>query len=277
MVEPLKNIRLYADTHAIEVANFSVNLGLAIDHADLRRFNEKSDELRELFPAMNSAEVLQISLGSAPNAAFRTPSPMPIQDLTFFASDGRPVWKGTFGENKVLVSCRKYTKWEKIWPEAKSRLDLLLGCIDPYKPVFSVDYSVTDTFSALKTEEVLLAPNIFKENRFVPTQILKNTDPRWDFSQGWFEDLQAQDQVLIRVECKSGIQNDQVLTSISNVHSQRFGAGLGAGELVKMPSTGGSRADMIFDSFHDRNKDFLKSVLVDDLLVRMRLKEAGNV
>lgn len=272
MANKLDNIRLFSDTHAIEVANFGVNLGLAIDNADVRRFDESMAKLRELFPAIDSPEVFQFAVGNAPPGQFRAPPPVPVRKLVYFANDGQPVWEGFFGENRILVSCRRYTGWEEVWPEAKVRMDALLGCIDQYKPIQSVDYSVTDTFSATKAEEALIAPNIFKPNNFVSAQILGTGDPRWDFSQGWFDNLQDNDQVLVRVESRSGIQNDLVVTSISNLHSQRFGAVNGVGELLQTGQNG-SRADQIFDDFHDRNKDLLRSLLVDELLIRMRLKE----
>lgn len=277
MAGHIDKINLYAQSHAIEVANFVVNLGLAIDHADVRRFDERTDVLQRLFPAINSPDMFQIALGGPPPGNLRPPPPVPVKELTFFSNYGKPEWVGSFGESRVVVSCRKYTKWEEIWPSAKARLDALLQCIDPYKPVHSVDYSVTDTFSAMKSDAVLISPNIFKENNFVAKQILDSTDPRWDFSQGWFDNLDDNDQILVRIDGRSGVQNDLVVASIGNLHSQRFGTGIGVGELLVAKDDEASRADHIFDSFHDKNKDLLKSLLVDDLLVRMRLKEKNDV
>lgn len=273
MAEHVEKINLYAKSHAIEVANFVVNLGLAIDHADVRRFDERVETLRTLFPAINSPEMFHIAFGGPVPGNAKPPAPVPVKELTFFSNDGRPEWVGSFGENRVVVSCRKYTKWEEVWPSAKARLDALLGCIDEYKPVHSVDYSVTDTFSSAKSDAALISPNIFKENDFIAKHILGSVDPRWDFSQGWFDNPDDRDQILVRVDGRSGVQNDLVVASIGNLHSQRFGTGIGVGELLSSENGGASKADQIFDSFHDKNKELLKSLLVDQLLVRMRLKD----
>jgi hypothetical protein len=50
MVANVEKISLYAEAHAIEVANFVVNLGLPIDHADIRRFDEKVEALQDSVP-----------------------------------------------------------------------------------------------------------------------------------------------------------------------------------------------------------------------------------
>lgn len=271
MVANVEKISLYAEAHAIEVANFVVNLGLPIDHADIRRFDKKVEALKDLFPAISSPEVLQIDFGDPTRNPL--PPPAPAKELALFSNDGKKEWVGAFGGAQVLVSCRKYTRWEEIWPSAKDRLDILLGCIDPYKPVHSVDYSVTDTFSAKKAADVLAPPDIFRKNGFIAKRILTARDPRWDFNQGWFDNPEDRDQILIRVDGRSGIQNDLVVASIGNLHSQRFGSGIDIGGLRAAGKDGSLRADRIFDDFHGKNKDLMRSLLVDELLVRMRLKE----
>jgi len=286
MAEGVENIKLFAEAHAIEVANFVVNLGLPIDFADMRLFDEKvkGDGLYELFPAINignlqvfglNSDEFQIDFGKpAPNWLSRL-QPSLIEELTFeltsFSNDGKLEWAGSFGENRVLVSCRKYTKWEEVWSSAKARLYALLDCIDPYKPVRSVDYSVTDTFSAKKDDEILNSPKLFKKNNFIAKHILNICDPRWDFSQGWFENDTDNNQLLIRVDGQSAIHNNLVIASISNLHSQRFGKGIGVGELTKTEDGEKSKADWIFEDLHDKNKDLIRDLLTKDLLERMGL------
>ena len=270
MTEHIDKIDLFAGNHAIEVVNFVVNLLIPIDQADVRRFDEKDEELRKLFPAINSPEGVQIEFGGPVLRQSR--SPVPVKELTFFSSDGKPEWVGWFGESRIVVSCRKYTKWEKVWPDVKLRLDELLRCIDPYKPVYSVDYSITDTFSA-KSDKALIARNIFKPNKFIADHILKLPDPRWDFSQGWFDNPHDSDQILVRVDSRSGIENKRVVASIDNLHSQRFKNNISVKDLISANDRKQYKIDHIFDKFHDKNKDLLKTLLADKLLSRMGLKE----
>ena len=112
MVANVEKISLYAEAHAIEVANFVVNLGLSIDHADIRRFDEKVEALQDLFPAISSPEVLQIDFGDPTRNPL--PPPAPAKELALFSNDGKKEWVGAFGGAQVLVSCRKYTRWEEI-------------------------------------------------------------------------------------------------------------------------------------------------------------------
>ncbi|KAA0909532.1 TIGR04255 family protein [Aquicoccus porphyridii] len=271
MVENIEKIRLYAETHAIEVANFVVNLALPIDRADERRFEEHIGDVKKIFPAINTGEIFQFALGGPPPSNVKLPEPVPTRELTFFGNDGKPQWTGSFGESRVIVSCRRYTGWDDVWPDAKARLETLLGCLDQYKPVRSIEYSVTDTFNADKADDVLIPPNMFQDNDLVPRHILQLKDPRWDFNQGWFQAIDDEDQVLVRIEGRSAIQNNLVVASIGNLHSQRFGRQVSVGDAYD-PNGAESVLSQTFDSFHDKNKELLRSTLTDDLQTRMGLK-----
>ncbi|MCY3674442.1 MAG: hypothetical protein OXH65_05610 [Paracoccaceae bacterium] len=262
-------IQLYAEQHAIEVANFVINLSVPIDHADVRRFDEQQSRIKEQFPAISSPEVFEIAIGNhLPPPSL--PQPVPVKYLNYFGNDGKPQWSGSFGDNRIIVSCRKYTKWEEVWPQGKQKLEILLECIDSYKQIHSVEYSVTDTFRAKKSNQILIPPKIFKENTFIASHILELMDPRWDFSQGWFDNLEDPDQVLVRLDGRSWIENEWVLASINNLHSHRFSQ-LDVRDLLS--GEGQSKYENIFSVFHDRNKDLLKDLLVDGLLLKMGLKD----
>ncbi len=270
----IEKINLFANKHAIEVVNFVICLSTPIDSSDLRRFAEIMDSLKKWFPAINDLATLQIEIPSGLHTN-SLPPPLPVKEMAYFASDGTRQWIGEFGVNQIMVSCRQYSTWNQIWPEAKNRLDALLACIDPYKTVRSVDYSVTDTFNAKRSDEALTALNLFKPVPLIPKHLLDYHDPRWDISQGWFEQSSEGDQVLVRFDAKSGIHNDSVLASISNLHSVRF----------KMPATvnelGASESQVnmesIFSDLHDKNKMLIRKILSDDLLSRMHLKDDINV
>jgi len=270
MDENIKYIGLFAESNAIEVANFCVYLDSPIDHADIRRFDE-SREIKDLYPAINSPDMLQIRIGNQRQGS-SSPPPVPVKQLNHYRPDGKPDWTGSFGENRILVSCHFYDSWESVWLDAKKRLDLLLGCVDQYKNIFSIDYSVTDTFSARRADESLVPSNLFKDNEFIAKYILKSKDNRWDFSQGWFENPTTQDQVLMRIEGQGGIENDVVIASIVNLYSQRPGTKVAVKDLLDSVD-GNSILDQVFEQFHDQNKRLLRQLLVDGLLDRMGLGE----
>ncbi|MCY3985136.1 MAG: hypothetical protein OXD29_04975 [Roseovarius sp.] len=53
MTGNLDKIRLFADTHAIEAANFTVIPGFPIDRADIERFTERLNCVKAAFPAVS--------------------------------------------------------------------------------------------------------------------------------------------------------------------------------------------------------------------------------
>jgi len=79
MVPDLTNIHLFADTHAVEVMSFSVILGVSIDHADIRRFDDEIENVKEVFPSITSPDMIQIAIG--PSEQNPPPPPVPVKDL----------------------------------------------------------------------------------------------------------------------------------------------------------------------------------------------------
>ena len=148
----------------------------------MARFDAKMEEIKNYFPSVERTSGLQIQFGKGSGR----PPPLPWQ-LTEYSRNGEPLWTGEFGNDLMVVSSRAYVKRDDIWPAAKDRLDALLDCVDEYKPVRSIDYSVTDAFSAKTAAGALVCSNFFVENQHLPTRLLEYEDPRWDISQGWFE------------------------------------------------------------------------------------------
>lgn len=276
MPELLDKISLYAGRHAIEVVNFTISLAAPIDEADMRRFEENKQSVAEIFPAISSPEVLQIPL--SPGLPTSPPPKItPPKMLSLFGGDGKLAWNGQFGDNLIAVSCHAYTRWDEIWPLAKKRLACLAGLVDPKKPVWAVDYSVTDTFSAKSKDNVLLSSRVFKDTPLIPSRFKNYEDPRWDFSYGWFEETSEHETVLKRIDGRSVIQGPRTVVRIVNAYSYRP-----SGQNVPMPlhallKSGkwdvNGQLDRIFNMFHDSNKSFLMAILEHGLLVRMGLEE----
>jgi len=268
----LDQIELYAGNHAIEVANYSITLTNPIDQADIRRFDERLSLIKEYFPAISTPNTIQVEVGGRP-PHINPPSLVSSKDLTLFGGDGKPVWTAHFGHLNVVVSCRQYTRWNEIWPEAKKRLELLLSLVDQYKMIQAIDYSVTDTFRALTETGALCSRNLFRQTPYIPSFLLEYDDPRWDISQGWFVRRPPLGQVLVRLDSRAFTQGPYTSVSIANIHSRRSEPYLTLREVLDSDASYRVMEDT-FEKFHDWNKSVLKSVLVHELQSRMGLINA---
>lgn len=265
---PTDNIELFSDRHAIEVEQFTIVFRSPLDSGDDGRFQEALPKLKELFAAIDEPHFVQFIVGDQP-----PPQQPVLKTLTEFSRDGKPTWTGQFGENAVSIASRKYSSWNDIWPEVIKRLSLLIECVDPFKFVTSIEYSVTDS---LKEKIVpdrqmsLLSENIFKTGSWVPGSFSNYKDPRWDFSAGAFISGDQKSEILERLEARSGIAGDYIVASITNTFSMRFRQASRVKEIF--PDGGlGEEVTGVFNRFHDDNKNTISSILVDDLLRRMGL------
>ena len=262
------SIMLFGRDHGIESEQFTLVFRSPLDAADEGRFEEKKTDIEEHFRAIDEPNVFQVVMGNDK----QPPKPV-IKLLNDFGRNGKPEWSAQFGENAVSVSSMQYTKWEEVWPSVRERLNLLLSCVDPFKVVASIDYKVTDTLIEkvrTDTEMNLLSRNILRAGEWVPGSLLSYGDPRWDFSGGVFRDASETSEVLERVEARSFLNGDSVVTSISNTFSLRLKAPVRLKEYFQESSVDG-RVTEVFEDFHDKNKVTIRSILTDALLDRMGL------
>ena len=212
----LQKINLHGESHAIEVANFAITFTGAFDAEDAKRFSDKEVELMKFFPHISKSENVKLTVPAknVDEIASQTST-----NLSYFAynENDESDWIGFFGNSQLAISCRKYTKWKYVWKDAKERLEAFLECIAPDKTVSAINYSVTDTFNAKRSDGILIPSIIFRKNEYIALHIANGTDPRWDFSEGWYESMTEDDHVLVRLEAKSGISEDKVITSINNM------------------------------------------------------------
>ena len=273
MAGKLDSIQLYGGEHAIEEVRFVIVLAAPLDRADMARFTESQPEVSKLFPSINHASNVEMpvsSMGPIPSQQVEFVHPF---DLCLFGGDGKPIWTGQFGGNTVAVSCRAYTRWTEVWPEAERRLTSLARLVDSYKPVRAIDYWVTDTFHADAEGQVLLASQLFQKTPYVPGQLNAYKDPRWDFSQAWFEQVEKFGTVLKRISGRGAVQGRQVVVSIDNTFSHRPTQPLiKLGTLLdKKRTSRASKLAQTFNLFHDMNKELLQQLLNKQLLTRMGL------
>ena len=263
----------FGESHAIEIVNFIISFAAPIDASDHARFGEQQDRILELFPSIEALAGVHIQFTAnfpQGNIASGQPPTTP-KVLTEFARNGSPCWTATFGENnQIVVSSRAYNGWENVWPEAKTRLEALLACVDPYKPVRSVEHSVTDTFSSPTERKALVCRNFFVENPHLPAHLLTYDDPRWDISHGWFDEFEGGNQRLVRFDARGVLQNHLTVFSVSNLNALRPDKFRPLREYLTNSS---SELEETFSNFHEANKDFLRKILNKRLLKKMKLVE----
>jgi len=262
------SIMLYGKNHGIESEQFTLVFRSPLDSADEGRFEEKRANIEDHFRAIDEPNVFQVVMGNETQ-----PAKPVIKILNDFGRNGKPEWSAQFGENAVSVSSMQYTNWEEVWPTVKERLNLLLSCVDPFKFLASIDYKVTDTLIEKvrpNTEMNLLSRNILRAGDWVPRSLLSYDDPRWDFSAGVFRDATTTSEVLERVEARSFLNGDSIVTSISNTFSLRLKTPVRLKDYFEGNSVDGCVTE-VFEDFHDKNKVTIRSILTDQLLGRMGL------
>ena len=266
------NIELHSNDHAIEVVNFAIVFRSPLDSSDEARLEENLSALKSLFAAIDKPDFFQFVVGEQPAENHAKPVMYKFND---FSRDGKPEWSAQFGDNAVAVSCKKYTNWQAVWPDARGRLTELLKCVDPFKPIASIEYSVTDSLSEVlhqdNTPQQLLCSNIFRPGSWVPQNLVEHSDPRWDFQAGKFRQDPTGSEILERIEARSVLAGQRIVTSVTNSLSHKYRNVPRLKEIL--PSGSEDNAlEQVFVAFHDANKETIKSILTEELTSKMGLQ-----
>lgn len=267
------NVYLRAGEHAIESVSFSLAFGEPLTRVEFTQFSENEEKIGPEFTFIKPMDRVTFQIQNMqPSARHEKEG----KELTEFSKSGEQLWSANFFENIVSVTCHKYTRWKEISPIAFRRLRLLLECVDPKKEVTALDFSVKDAFASKFQEQPLIPSVIFRAGgAYVSSQILESEDARWDIQQGWFEPLVETAKKLTRLDCKSVLRNEDCITTIENVVSMRHDHPRKT--LSEYLDNGGDLSlEKLFEKFHSDNKEILRELLVDELLVKMKLKEENG-
>jgi hypothetical protein len=102
----------------------------------------------------------------------------------------------------------------------------------------------------------------------LPAHLLNYDDPRWDVSNGWFDDFEGSNQKLVRFDARGFLQNELTVFSVSNLNAFRPDRLRPLREYLDNDT---KQLETPFSNFHEANKEFLRKILNKELLEKMGL------
>lgn len=259
-------IKLFSNQHAIELVAFTVTFIEPITTADIKRFDENSEELQSIFPSINVMNGIRVNFDRGEPQQLERASN--ARELADFARDGKKEWGAEFIDRQITLTCFKYSTWTEVRDAALIRLKALLKCVDEKKTISAIDLAFVDTFvSDISGDAYPIPKSFFRiDSEYVPKSIWDVEDARWDIKQGWFRDVGPDNECLVRLDVQASIRNREVVMNVQNIHSSRP-----KHTNMSVEQSFGSLSD-IYDTFHGYNLNILRSLIRDDLLERMGLQ-----
>ncbi len=254
------------EDHAIESVKFSVVFSSGILAQSILAVEQSHDLWRESLPARSVADVSIESSGRTGNA--------PGVFFAFVRPDGSPSWSMTVAVNKIDVECFLYSRWERVWTEARGyfvKVIEILSKTQPSLEIGAVELTVKDVFVA--TEKNYPLDQLLKPCARLP-EFIFHAGQAWHANSGWFEVREGAHRTLHNLNCDATPTQDATLINMS--HYQQGG--------MKSPINISANATNIskileesMSTLHKANKRLMIELLRDEMASRIGLGTSTNV
>ncbi|CAN7563781.1 hypothetical protein [Aminobacter sp. LjRoot7] len=240
------------EDHAIESVIFTVLTGTMIDPDAIQLLVERHNKIRGDLPALSLPE-----------------SHMPTAEFAYRRPDGSASWLLRCGSgNSITVECRRYTRWEKVWNSTRTLLLHAMACcseaIGPDLLFGTPTLRVTDRFRAAKENAKLVT--LLRHDPYIAEAAFE-LGPVFHSNVGWFDNL-GPDLVLNTLNVQGRRDSAFERSTLRAVeaeyvvveHFQQFRPPQAVGYAEAT-----ANLDRIFSTLHQRNKDLLGRILVDEM------------
>lgn len=259
------------DKHAIYEVAFALDFGenfSAETVADLMRLH---DAVRPELPYMEERRRMSMTLSvmagqQSTQETVVDPSPAGVVFRAVASPDPSP-WMLRAENNRIIVNCLEYTRWEEIWGRTKGYLQLTLDVVarQPSMQVNAVVLQYIDRFVRDNTDGYS-AGEVFNQNSsFLTKQIFRSSE-LWHLHHGHFDMLEKYGKTLDVLNIGTLVDISGHTTTID--HMQQLvlqDAPLAVTDVL-------GKIDDIMCRLHTRNKQILLDLLNTQMLDRINLR-----
>ncbi len=236
---------------------------------ELIKIYNSDESLNKLLPRFQEAEqvVVQVS-GPSQNSQKPTRSGVMFDSIK---ENGEVNWAVVPSGLNLVIQCNDYSRWDEVWGKAKEYIYKLSPALKECT-VKRVGLEYMDKFFILD-KEMGWADKLFKkESDFIARNIFK-IDDLWHSHHGFFEKNSNNEQTLTRINIDhvSDSQNKDNLEEFCVEIRTHHSTSINTVPLKEICATNALEEEML--SHHQKNKDVLKNLLIEDVLKEIGLKE----
>jgi len=246
------------DDHAVESVSFSVIFDEPFGHTVFTAAQASHGLWRDELPAAQVGG-LNSNDGSLALA------------YSYLRPDGTPAWQLKFEGAVIEVSCRRYTRWAKVWQIARRLLDQAGGVVAGAADMASasaarVRLQVVDKFTT--AEAGYDASGLFQRDGGLLPRHLFDVGPLWHNNAGWFTSGPT-GKILNHLNVASSRQAEDGNIAVSLTHMQelRLQTPLPVGNAAGLSSL----LEKCMGDLHGHNKSLVVATVAPAIAERISL------
>ena len=263
--------------HAIQEAIFFFSFGRSFTPPELESTVSLQEAFKESLPAFERVDVYQIKLnepGSPPEA-----SGLGLGGVVFQKRDvdGNLVRMVRIAQNIVGVHFVVYSRWDKVWPEARG---LLKACVERLNiqdnPITGVSLRYIDNFSFVGLPDAYSAESLFQRGSQYLTSKNFSSGHLWHNHSGWYDKCPSGRNVLNQLNVGTGIVVDQHQTLIDHCISTDVGRLTISDDLFGQEPSSEALLDVLMGYMHAGNRAVLLDLLTPSMAQRINLERRSK-
>lgn len=264
----MSNVRPCNDNNAIKVVAYALDFAQEIDENLIKQvisLYNADEELNQDLTRSQPQQSFNIAITNGVQVQQETLGGILFEN---FAGGSEPVWSLVLRKNGLAVTCRDYTRWDSIWPQAKGYLSKIISLLNDI-PVASTTLEYVDEFiidnihSAWKEE-------LFKQDNSYIMNNVFNIKDFWHSHHGYFTQSESSsvDKVLNTINIEY-VQEEP--RKISKIVIRTQHKSLISGILISDSFLNEVFSEII-ENNHRFNKEILIDLLSDSVLESIKLK-----
>ena len=254
------------EQHAIAEVIFALQVSPGITHADRGKLKSAHAKWQAQLPALRDQPTVALHVFS--HGEQPPPPPVPPLDFVRYKSDGNIDWRLHIQDDRIIVNCLAYTRWQHIWTQARVLFAHVSEILEEATGIASASLQYVNVFSWNGPTEAYDSRLLLNEHSpCVPDSVLVH-GPLWHLHQGWFSPIAdpAGGRILDRMHIDAiADQHGLHLVKFENLLRFDFDGDSADRQVKPAFSTPPTLIDNSFDRLHDFAKQSLGNYLTADV------------
>jgi uncharacterized protein (TIGR04255 family) len=253
--------------HAVVSNVFTLTLDTPLAEGAIQQLKTRPAPWSEMLPAARDAAGLEVAVQDGMPQLRRRAA----IEHSFLKPDGTATWLLRVGGQEITVECNLYTRWDRVWDQAKGLLQQAMTFSGTHSPssVASFAMTVLDRFQTDDLNDN--TKELFKVSNLIGSRLF-DTNNLWHQHAGWLEaDAAGELLTNVNIDVLPVDVGDRAKGKIVNfLHLQRLTPPAPI-LLTTNADDNGQLLEGIAARMHQRNKDILEVMLSDQAQKAIKL------
>jgi uncharacterized protein (TIGR04255 family) len=250
--------------HAIKSVSFVIELDGSLTKDAFREISSLHPKLQDLLPRKTENNAIVFALDPSKGLQTRGSTPE-LSGVVFdrLMPDGRAEWSLNVSPAHVVVTCENYSRWDKVWPRARSLFEVILPAVLRFRTVTAIGLQYIDEFNWLGNKSEFQAHFLFREDtKYLPPNVFELTES-WHNHHGFFQHCTSpcSHKELTNINIGIADRDDSRVISIAAIHRALLSESIVSFDALMGGDESPRHLDEFLETMHQRNKEVLDGLL----------------